>query len=119
MNGTRWRNPPPQKTCCLADAMDMSADELARTVLPGPTGRVVLTGRIEPSDLEITESRHDMKPPRSHEEILHDIERLAYDTRQASLDPVTQAYRELEPAVLTFTSEKLRRLVVELAGVQP
>jgi delta-aminolevulinic acid dehydratase/porphobilinogen synthase len=34
--GTRWRNPPQ---ACLADAVDMDADEMAQAVVPKPTRR--------------------------------------------------------------------------------
>jgi hypothetical protein len=84
-NGTRWRNP------CLADAMDMDADEMAAALTPKPFLR-----------------------KRPSEEILHEMERLAYDTRYASMDRATGEYREIDQAVLMFTAETMRRLAGEL-----
>ena len=102
MIGTRWRNPPPQKTCCLADAMDLDRDEMAAALVA--VGSVRL-GRVAPA-----------KPKRPSEEILHDMERLAYDTRHASQDRTTGEYRSIDEAVLAFTAETMRRLVAELVG---
>jgi hypothetical protein len=71
----------------------------------------------EAQDIMVGDLAEKLVPlKRPAEEILHEMERLAYDTRYASMDQTTGEYREIDPAVLMFAAETMRRLVQELAG---
>jgi hypothetical protein len=83
--GQEWHRPKPR--ACLAEAQDLMVGDLAERLVP-------------------------LK--RTAEEILHEMERLAYYTRYGSMDRSTGEYREIDPAVLMFTAETMRRLAMEL-----
>jgi hypothetical protein len=128
MIGTRWKNPPAahSETCGICHTVGCIHTMPKVTCLAEMAERLVL--QRNPPEHEPPFACLDgecglclacRQPPpqprkRPAEEILHEMERLAYDTRYASMDRSTGEYREIDPAVLVFCAETIRRLAGEL-----
>jgi hypothetical protein len=104
----------------IDEAMDLMVGEMAERLVPqrNPPEHEPPFACLDGECGLCLACRQPPPPPRPlkrpSEEILHEMERLAYDTRYASMDRATGEYREIDPAVLMFAAETMRRLAMEL-----